>query len=370
MDLSVVHDNEQAKKLYDKLGFTKVRVFTLKTKNAHNQALFLGPELDEKLNPYARIIVDEARSRGIGVEVLDGEEGYFRLHRGGKSIVCRESLTELTSAVAMSRCQDKYVTHRWLRKAGFNTPAFRLADSTSENIRFLEDHGNIVVKPAIGEQGKGITVGVADPGEIETAVQRARQFSERVLLESFHPGADLRIIVINYKVVAAATRTPARIVGDGRQSARTLVSKQSRRRSAATGGESQIPIDAETEACLAAAGYGYDDIIPAGDVVEVRRTANLHTGGTIDDVTSTLHPKLVQAAEQIAERLAIPVVGLDFIVEAPDQPEYVVIEANERPGLANHEPRPTAQRFVDLLFPLSVEVAAGRIPQSSMRKTS
>lgn len=367
MDLSVVHDNSQAKKLYDKLGFYQVRVFTLKTKNAHNQALFLGPELDEQLNPYARIIVDEARSRGIGVEVLDGDEGYFRLYRGGKGIVCRESLSELTSAVAMSRCQDKFVTHRWLRKAGFQTPAFLLADSQADNISFLEEHKKIVVKPAIGEQGKGITVGVEHVDQIETAVQHAQQFSERVLLESFHPGTDLRIVVINYKVVAAATRTPARVVGDGRQTARELINKQSRRRSAATGGESQIPLDAETQACLAAAGYAYDDVITAGEVVEVRRTANLHTGGTIDDVTSLLHPKLVQAAEQIAERLDIPVVGLDFIVAAPDEPDYVVIEANERPGLANHEPRPTAQRFIDLLFPLSMEVVTAEVPRSSMQ---
>ncbi len=46
--------------------------------------------------------------------------------------------------------------------------------------------------------------------------------------------------------------------------------------------------------------------------------------------------------------------GLDFIVSAPDKPDYVVIEANERPGLANHEPQPTAERFIDFLFPQSV----------------
>ena len=43
--------------------------------------------------------------------------------------------------------------------------------------------------------------------------------------------------------------------------------------------------------------------------------------------------------------------GLDLLVAAPDRPEHVFIEANERPGLANHEPQPTAERFVDLLFP-------------------
>jgi hypothetical protein len=40
----------------------------------------------------------------------------------------------------------------------------------------------------------------------------------------------------------------------------------------------------------------------------------------------------------------------------------VFIEANERPGLANHEPQPTAQRFIDLLFPLSMPASA-RLPQ-------
>jgi D-alanine-D-alanine ligase-like ATP-grasp enzyme len=83
----------------------------------------------------------------------------------------------------------------------------------------------------------------------------------------------------------------------------------------------------------------------------VRRTANLHTGGTIHDVTGQLHPTLRLAAEQASRVLDIPVTGLDFLVPAVDGPDYVIVEANERPGLANHEPQPTAQRFVDLLFP-------------------
>jgi D-alanine-D-alanine ligase-like ATP-grasp enzyme len=77
----------------------------------------------------------------------------------------------------------------------------------------------------------------------------------------------------------------------------------------------------------------------------------LHTGGTIHDVTEQLHPELVHAAENAARALDIPVTGLDFFVPDVTKPEYVIIEANERPGLANHEPQPTAERFVDFLFP-------------------
>ena len=89
-------------------------------------------------------------------------------------------------------------------------------------------------------------------------------------------------------MVAAAVRKPASLVGDGVSTVRTLIEKQSRRRAAATGGESRIPVDAETERCIAAAGYGYESVLPAGQPLAVRKTANLHTGGTIHDVTPIL----------------------------------------------------------------------------------
>lgn len=360
MDLSVLHYNEGAQHLYKKLGFRQVHTFAVKNKNAYNENLFLGPELEEDLNPYARIIVDEARSRGISVEILDAEEGYFRLSRGGKKIDCRESLSELTSAVAMSRCQDKLVTHRWLSRAGLQTPAYRAAGRTDANVAFLEEHGAVVVKPAIGEQGAGITVGVKTPEELESALAEAYRHHDRVILESFHEGQDLRVVVIGFEVVAAAVRRPPEITGNGDNSVRDLIEKLSRRRRASSRGESSIPVDNDTLACLAEQGLDLDSVPAAGLRVLVRKTANFHTGGTIHDVTAKLHPELKQAAEQAARRLDIPVVGMDFIVPAPNRPEYVIIEANERVGLANHEPQPTAKRFVDLLFPLSKAVADTR----------
>ena len=93
------------------------------------------------------------------------------------------------------------------------------------------------------------------------------------------------------------------------------------------------------------------DVPADGARLPVRKTANLHAGGTIHDVTASLHPALAEAALAAARVLRIPVVGLDLMVPDVAGPHYVIIEANERPGLANHEPQPTAERFVDLLFP-------------------
>ena len=107
----------------------------------------------------------------------------------------------------------------------------------------------------------------------------------------------------------------------------------------------------DTERPVRAAGFDLDDILPQDQTLTVRKAANLHTGGMIRDVTASLHPDLAGAAVRAAQALNIPIVGLDLIVDAVDESSYIIIEANERPGLANHEPQPTAERFVDLLFP-------------------
>jgi GNAT-family acetyltransferase (TIGR03103 family) len=357
LDLSVMHDNTQAIELYEKLGFVRIQAFTVKHKNPINEKLFVGPPPEAALNPYARIIVNEARRRGIGVEVIDAEGGIFRLTSGGRSILCRESLSELTTSVAMSICDDKAVTRRTVERAGVLVPEQIEVASREDVARFIERHGSVVVKPARGEQGRGVAVGIDDIDQAMAAVERARAHCDRVLVERCARGEDLRLVVIDYKVVAAALRRPARVVGDGQTPIRELIERQSRRRAAATGGESRIPVDAETERCVRNSGYGLDDVPAAGVEIAVRKTANLHTGGTIHDVTHAVHPRLVQAAVKAARAINVPVTGIDFIVESPLRPEYVFIEANERPGLANHEPQPTAERFIDLLFPQSLPTA-------------
>lgn len=353
VDLSVLHDNEKAIRLYEKLGFRRVPLFAVKRKNAINEKFFAQPVASyEALNPYARLIVDEALRRGIHVEVTDAEGGFFRLAHGGRAIHCRESLSDLTSAVAMSICDDKAVTRRFAETAGLTVPEQISTDAPeAEREAFLKKHGKLVVKPARGEQGRGISVGVSTSEALTTAIKQARQVCDRVLLEACFEGEDLRLVVIDYRLVAAAVRRPPRVVGDGRSSIRKLIDQQSRRRAAATGGESRIPVDVETKRCLAEQGLDLDTVLEDGVEITVRKAANLHTGGTIHDVTEIVHPDLVDAACQIARAIKIPVVGIDFMVRDPAQPDYVFIEANERPGLANHEPQPTAERFIELLFP-------------------
>lgn len=357
LDLSVMHDNDAAVSLYEKLGFERVAVFAVKNRNQINERLFVGAPPSEGYNPYAKIIINEALRRGITVDPLDPDRNFFRLTLGARGVTCWESLTEMTSAIAIVRTDDKQLTRKLLLAAGLSVPDQILSGEWHDDLAFLNRHKSIVVKPLHGEQGKGISVDVRTAEALQTAIEKARAHDDTILIEQFVEGKDLRIIVINGEAVAAAVREPPVVLGDGTSSIRKLVERLSRRRASATHGESSIPVDDETARCVELSGYTMEDVLPAGTSLTVRKTANLHTGGTITDVTTQLHPALARAAVRAAQVLEIPVTGLDLIVPRIDGDQYAIIEANERPGLANHEPAPTAERFIDFLFPQTIPQA-------------
>ncbi|MCF7845638.1 MAG: N-acetylglutaminylglutamine synthetase [Candidatus Peribacteraceae bacterium] len=353
LDISVMHDNKQAIRLYEKVGFERVPVFCVKRKNAINEHLFTQKNFSRNsLTSYAQIIVDAAVRRGISAKATTEQPGMsLKLNFGGRAIACYESLTELSNAIAVQRCQDKQISHRILAKANFNVPVQISGHDPEKNSAFLAKHKKVVVKPSRGEQGFGVSADIRTDKNLQNAVAFLQKAKCRVLLEEFRKGQDLRIVLINFKVVAAAIRQPAEIIGTGQHTIRQLIQKQSRRRSASTQGASKIPIDDETKRCVRQAGFKLADTLAKGKRLQVRRTANLHTGGTMHDVTPELHPHLKKVAERAARVLDIPVVGLDLIIDSPKKNKYCIIEANERPGLANHEPQAPVEEFLDFLYP-------------------
>lgn len=311
------------------------------------------------MNIYARILMEEARRRGIDVKVMDDAFNIYYLTYQGEMIKCWESLTEKTSAFALTICQNKYLTHKYLLQAGLNTPRQTLWEGEERALQFMQKcNGKLVVKPLNGEQGKGITVGVDTTEKLLTAVEEARYIDPAVVLEEYVPGRDLRVIVIDYKFVAAIERIPAQVVGDGESTVAILIETKNEQLQENTGGESRIPVNEGTEHLLKEQGLTLKSIVPHGQVAAVCRLANFHSGGTIEDVTSQISPVLKNVSEKAARTIGIPVVGLDLLVPDFCGERYVIIEANERPGLANHEPQPTAERFIDFLFPKSAERGA------------
>jgi GNAT-family acetyltransferase (TIGR03103 family) len=327
------------------------------------------PEGYEELDRYSRIIVDEALRRGIVVELVDPGKGEMVLTFEDVSITTLESLSERTSAVAFRRCHDKLHTRRVLQAAGLSLPAGRAATFDEGDAAFLEQWKDLVVKPTRGEGGEGVTVRVVDREGLSAALEAARAVYPEVLLEQRCEGEDLRIIVIDDEVVAAAVRRPPSVRGDGRRTVGELIEDFSESRAEATDGAATVPLDETTLEAVRSQGYELDSVLRRGTELVVRRTANLHTGGTIHDVTADLHPELAGVARRAARAIGIPVLGLDLAVPSVERPEYVVIEANEQPGLANHEPQPTAERFIDLLFPVTASKPGSRSRPDPERST-
>lgn len=305
-----------------------------------------------QLNSHTRIIVDEALRRHITVEIVDPVLGELCLRLGDRTVTTLESLSELTHAVAFRRCDDKLLTRRVLGQANLPIVPGQAATFDDTDQRFLEQYRDLVVKPVRGEQGRGISVGVTTPDELRRACEYARQYWPEVLLEQRWVGEDLRVVVINAEMVAAAIRRPPTVTGTGSETLYQLIDQHRRQRVLDMGTGSTVPVNEAARATLRAAGF--DDlevVLPEGVTVTFLRTANVHTGGTIEDVTEGLHPALEGLAVAAAAAVDLPVAGIDLIIDGVDAPGGAIIEVNEQPGLANHEPRPTAGRFVDLLFP-------------------
>jgi len=305
----------------------------------------------DRINRYTRIIVDEALDRGIGVEIGDPALGELHLSFAGRSLTTFESLSELTSAVAFRRCDDKLLTRSVLEHAGLAVPAGRRATFDEADVEFLGEYRSIVAKPARGEQGWGVTVGITTVDELDEARQVAQNCWPVVLLEEQAVGDDVRAVVIGGDLVAAAVRRPAAVTGDGSSTISRLVQRADERRRTETGGAARIPLNGDLARVVGAAGWDLESVLPPGQTLVVGPTANVHTGATISDVTADLHPALAELAVAATTAIGLPVAGVDLIVDSVDKPGGTIIEVNEQPGLANHEPQPTAARFVDLLFP-------------------
>jgi GNAT-family acetyltransferase (TIGR03103 family) len=344
-DLSVMHDNKQAIALYKKTGFKRLHKFTLKHKNPINEPLYISPEKKKVLTPDVEIIAKEARLRGISIDVLDLD--YYKLCFGGKTVMCKGSLTDLTNSISSSRCKNIMATNSLLKKANINVPEQIKVTSTKENQNFLKKQKRIVVRPAISNKSKGTYVDINNNEELTKAIQNARRVSATVLMEQYIKGEQIRVLVMGYKFIAAAIQKTPTVTGTGKDSIKKLISKINRRRKAAS--QSLIPIDDETKRVIENCGYNYDSVLSKGKSLKVRESVK--PGGTVIDVTTEIHSKVRNAAIKAAKMINIPIIGFDIILPKTESKDYIIIKANAQPLLINHEPQPVAKHFIDLLFP-------------------
>ncbi|MFL5763535.1 MAG: cyanophycin synthetase [Bacteroidia bacterium] len=322
-------------------------------------------DIDSKCQkgPSTDVILEAARKRGISYKELAG--GLVLLGEGCYQKRVSASIIESTGSIAVDVSCDKELTKQLLSKALLPVPkgfAIKSLEKLEELVGELAYP--LVAKPLDGHQGIGITSNITNFEDLKAAFIEAQRFSETVIIEKYISGSDFRFLVIGYKLIAVAKRTPACVAGDGRSTIEQLVAAANadpKRGDGHSNHLTRIKIDNHTLNLLRQNNLTLSSVPGSGEIIYLKGTANISMGGTAEDVTDDVHPENKLLAERTAQIIGLDVCGIDIM--APDISSPItsnggaIVEVNAAPGLRMHispsrgTGRNVGDPIVDLMFP-------------------
>ncbi|MFT4062987.1 MAG: cyanophycin synthetase [Edaphocola sp.] len=319
---------------------------------------------EERLGPSTGSIVEEAMRRKIPWIRLNNHS-LVQLGYGKNQKRIQATIASTTSSIAVELACNKEDTKNLLEAAEVPIPKGIIVYDEDDLERAVRRMGYpLVTKPLNGNHGKGATTNLKTMEELKEGLTIAQRYSKAVICEKFITGLDHRALVINYKFVAAALRTPAAVTGNGTSTIQQLIDKVNSDPRRGFGHEkvlTNISVDTQTENILKAKELTLDSVLPQGETLWLKPTANLSTGGTSTDVTDLVHPSNIVLFERIARIIGLDICGVD--VMAPDlstplsENGGAVLEVNAAPGFRMHlDPseglaRNVAEPVIDMLFP-------------------
>jgi cyanophycin synthetase len=335
---------------------------------------------DIVLGPTTASLVNEARKRGIPAIRLD-EHSLVQLGYGKHQQRVRAAVTGKTSNIAVETASDKELTIKLLGDVGIPVPRHRRVRDEAQAAAAAEALGfPLVVKPLDVSHGRGVSLNLGAVEEVVNAFRVANEYASSVLVETYLPGNDYRVLVINGEVVAVAERVPAHVIGDGSHSIAQLIEIVNRDPRRGFGHEkvlTRIKLNHQSELLLQRAGYTLDTVLSAGERCFLAATANLSTGGTAIDRTTEINYETREIARRAALIVGLDVAGIDIITPDITQPLREVgggiVEVNAGPGFRMHlqpsegTPRNVARHVIDMLFPRG---QPARIPVLSVTGTN
>ena len=334
----------------------------------------------ERLGPSTGSIVDEAISRDIPWIRLN-KSSLVQLGYGKNQVRFRATMTEKTNSIAVDIAGNKDETKRLLQDAAIPVAKGVTISDIADLPDAIRRVGYpLVFKPLDGNHGRGASINVKTDEAATAAFEYAKNYSRKVIIEKFVTGFDFRVLVIDHQMVAAALRVPAHITGNGQQTIQQLIDKENEDPRRGYGHENvltEISVDRDTLDLLEKKNYTLDTIPAGGEIVYLKSTANLSTGGTSIDVTDLVHPQNVFICERISRVIGLDICGIDIMAENLTQPLTenggVVLEVNAAPGFRMHLapseglPRNVAAPVIDMLYPIGKDA---RIPIISVTGTN
>ena len=316
------------------------------------------------LGPSTMSLVRAAEERGIPWLRLN-QQSLVQLGHGKYQQRIQATVTGRTPHISVELASDKEETNKILGSLGLPVPRQVLVTSQTDALKAARKLGGpVVLKPYNGNHGRGITINVTADDDIRAGFEAAQEHSRSVIVETYLSGDDHRLLVVNGELIAATRRTPGHVVGDGVSTVAALVEVVNSDPRRGVGHEkvlTKLKLDREAEVMLERAGYTADSVPKEGEVVPLRSTANLSTGGTATDVTDIIHPDNRAMAERAVRAIGLDVGGVDFlstnIAESYKSIGGGICEVNAAPGFRMHiapsegTPRDAAGPVIDMLFP-------------------
>ena len=319
---------------------------------------------NEGLGPSTGSIIKEAEARNIPWIRLN-RYSLCQLGYGANQKRIQATVTSQTSNIGVDLACDKEETKLLLEHAEVPIPKgdiIRTERGLEEAVEYVGFP--LVIKPVNGNHGRGITTDINSMEEALIAFKEAKEISRLVIVEKFITGDDYRLLVINNKLVAAAKRTPAHVIGDGKSTIQELVDEVNKDERRGYGHEkvlTEISINSLTLELLKENNLTPESVVAKGEFVKLKSTANLSTGGTAEDVTDLIHPYNIFMAERISKIIGLDICGIDIMAHDLTKPISesggAVLEVNAGPGFRMHLqptdglPRNVGGHVVDMLFP-------------------
>ena len=322
--------------------------------------------------PSTSSVLREASSRDIPLIKLD-DNSSWQLGYGCHQKKISATITSSTSYSAVETVCDKEICRALLKSMMVPVADGAAIGSLDELKQVIDSLGfPLVIKPANGNQGRGVTTDITTFEQAEEAFRFASTIFERVIVERNIPGFDYRLLMIDGKLAAAAKRTPAHVVGDGKSTVQQLIDEVNSDPNRGDGHEkvlTKIQAGPEATFILSRKNHTLETVLKLNEIQYLDYAANLSKGGTAEDVTDHVHPDVVKTAARVSIITGLDICGIDFMAPTLKRPLAetggVVLEVNAAPGFRMHlapskgVPRNVASPVMDMLYP---EGMSSRIP--------
>jgi cyanophycin synthetase len=347
---------------------------------AEERDSFIRYAQSRALGPSTASLVQAAEDRGIPWIRLN-RYSLVQFGHGKYQQRIQATTTGRTGNIAVELAGDKEETNQILRDLGLPVPEQIIVRRGRDAVRAARRIGfPVVLKPLDGNHGRGVSINLKTDEEVELGFEKAAEHGRTIIVESYIEGFDHRLLVVNGELVAAAKREPGHVVGDGTHTIAELVDIVNEDPRRGVGHEkalTRLEFDHQAERLLKKIGYDETTVPAKDEVVYLRSTANLSTGGTALDVTDIIHPDNREMAIRAIKAIGLDIGGVDFLTNdislSYREAGGAICEVNAGPGFRMHvapsegTPRDVAGPVIDMLFPPD---APNRVPIAAVTGTN